>query len=62
MALFKLYEQPPLSSLVSLVTVFLIITFFVTSSDSGSLVIDSLSAGSRDDSPVRHRAFWAITE
>lgn len=62
MALFKLYEQLPLSSLASLVTVFLIITFFVTSSDSGSLVIDSLSAGGRDDSPVWHRAFWAITE
>ncbi|MDY0268528.1 BCCT family transporter [Trichloromonas sp.] len=62
MALFKLYEHLPLTSLISLVTVFLIITFFVTSSDSGSLVIDSLSAGGRDDSPVWHRAFWAITE
>jgi choline/glycine/proline betaine transport protein len=62
LALFKLYERLPFSSLVSLVTVFLIITFFVTSSDSGSLVIDSLSAGGNDDSPVWHRSFWAITE
>ncbi|MGE4518211.1 MAG: BCCT family transporter [Desulfobacteraceae bacterium] len=62
LALFKLYERLPFSSLISLVTVFLIITFFVTSSDSGSLVIDSLSAGGRDDSPVWHRSFWAITE
>ncbi len=62
LALFKLFEALPFSSLVSLVTVLLIITFFVTSSDSGSLVIDSLSAGGRDDSPVWHRSFWAITE
>jgi choline/glycine/proline betaine transport protein len=62
LALFKLYERLPFTSLVSMLTVVLIVTFFVTSSDSGSLVIDSLSAGGRDDSPVWHRAFWAITE
>src|SRR3546814_8186623 len=44
-ALFKLLEQLPLTSIVSFLTVILIITFFVTSSDSASLVIDSLAAG-----------------
>jgi choline/glycine/proline betaine transport protein len=62
LALFKLYEALPFTSVVSVLTVFLIITFFVTSSDSGSLVIDSLSAGGNDDSPVWHRSFWAVTE
>lgn len=61
-ALFKLYERLPLTELVSFLTVILIITFFVTSSDSGSLVIDSLAAGGRTDTPVWQRVFWASTE
>lgn len=61
-ALFKLYEVLPLSSIVSFVTVLLIVTFFVTSSDSGSLVIDSLASGGAPVSPVWQRVFWASTE
>ncbi len=61
-ALFKLYELLPWSSLVSVITVILIITFFVTSSDSGSLVIDSLASGGASHSPVWQRAFWACIE
>ncbi len=58
-ALFKLYEVLPLTSIVSFVTVILIITFFVTSSDSGSLVIDSLASGGASVTPVWQRVFWA---
>ncbi|MEE4251732.1 MAG: BCCT family transporter, partial [Alcanivoracaceae bacterium] len=61
-ALFKLYERLPLTEVVSFVTVILIVTFFVTSSDSGSLVIDSLSSGGSADTPVWQRVFWASTE
>ncbi len=61
-ALFKLYEILPLTSIVSFITVLLIITFFVTSSDSGSLVIDSLASGGALESPVWHRVFWASVE
>lgn len=61
-ALFRLYEQLPLSSIVSFITVILIITFFVTSSDSGSLVIDSLASGGALHTPAWQRAFWAILE
>ena len=61
-ALFRLYEQLPLSSLVSFVTVILIITFFVTSSDSGSLVVDSLASGGAVNPPVWQRIFWATLE
>ncbi len=61
-ALFKLYEILPFSSIVSFITVILIITFFVTSSDSGSLVIDSLASGGAQESPVWHRVFWATSE
>lgn len=61
-ALFRLYEWLPFSSVVSFITVFLIITFFVTSSDSGSLVVDSLASGGSAESPVWQRVFWASTE
>lgn len=61
-ALFKLYEVLPLTSIASFVTVILIITFFVTSSDSGSLVIDSLASGGANITPVWQRVFWASAE
>jgi choline/glycine/proline betaine transport protein len=58
-ALFKLFEQLPLTSLISTLAVILIITFFVTSSDSGSLVVDSLASGGVMQTPVWQRIFWA---
>ncbi|GGE56924.1 MAG TPA: BCCT family transporter [Paenalcaligenes hominis] len=58
-ALFKLFERLPLASIVSFVTVMLIGLFFVTSSDSGSLVIDSLASGGAAYTPVWQRVFWA---
>lgn len=61
-ALFKLFEELPLTNIVSFVTVLLIVTFFVTSSDSGSLVIDSLSSGGVSETPVWQRVFWASSE
>ncbi|MBE7374114.1 BCCT family transporter [Pseudomonas lopnurensis] len=61
-ALFKLFERLPLTSIASFIAVVLIITFFVTSSDSGSLVIDSLAAGGAIRTPVWQRVFWATSE
>lgn len=61
-ALFKLFEQLPWTSFVSFITVILIMTFFVTSSDSGSLVIDSLASGGISKTPVWQRVFWASLE
>lgn len=61
-ALFEFYDRLPMSSFLSVVTVFLIITFFVTSSDSGSLVVDSLASGGALESPVWQRVFWASLE
>lgn len=61
-ALFQLFEVLPWSFFISLLTVFLIITFFVTSSDSGSLVIDSLASGGSTETPVWQRVFWALLE
>ncbi|MEC9282062.1 MAG: BCCT family transporter [Bdellovibrionota bacterium] len=61
-ALFKFLEHFPFSSALSLLAVLLVITFFVSSSDSGSLVIDTLTSGGAEEPPVWQRIFWAVTE
>lgn len=61
-SLYVLLEQFPLSIITSIVGVILVTSFFVTSSDSGSLVVDSLTAGGKLDAPVPQRIFWALTE
>nr|MBF0683526.1 BCCT family transporter [Pseudomonas sp.] len=60
-ALFQLFERLPLSAVTSFIAVLLIATFFVTSADSGALVIDSLAAGGVAQTPVWQRVFWAAT-
>jgi len=61
-ALFVFFQDYPLSMVINIVAVLLIAGFFVTSSDSGSLVIDSLTTGGKIDAPVGQRIFWALTE
>lgn len=61
-ALFQFFEQLPFSTLMASFATLLVVTFFVTSSDSGSLVVDILASGGRDDSPAWQRIFWAIVE
>ena len=61
-ALFDMLEAFPLTGFVSLVGVFLLVSFFVTSSDSGSLVVDHLTSGGKLDSPKPQRVFWAVME
>ena len=60
LALFKMLEQLPLTDIVSTVSVFLIAIFFVTSADSGSLVMDTITAGGKLDAPVQQRVFWCV--
>ncbi len=61
-ALFVLLEQFPMNFVTSLLGIVLVTSFFVTSSDSGSLVIDSITAGGKLDAPVGQRIFWALSE
>ena len=61
-AMFALLEQFPLGVISGLLATLLVITFFVTSSDSGSLVIDHLTSGGKHDVPKTQRIFWAVTE
>ncbi len=61
-ALFTLLERFPLGGVASLVATFVVMSFFVTSSDSGSLVIDIITSGGHPDPPVPQRIFWAVLE
>lgn len=61
-ALFKFFEYFPASTFLSVLGIMLVVTFFVSSSDSGSLVIDTLASGGAQEPPVWQRVFWAITE
>ena len=60
--LFAMLEALPLQQITSFIAIVLVIVFFVTSSDSGSLVIDTITAGGKVDAPVPQRVFWASFE
>ncbi|QEA39522.1 BCCT family transporter [Pistricoccus aurantiacus] len=60
--LFVMLGQLPLSAITSFVGIVLVIVFFITSSDSGSLVIDTITAGGKVNAPKTQRVFWAIIE
>lgn len=59
LALFAFLEHFPFSTLLSMVAVCMVILFFVTSADSGSLVIDMLASGGNTKTPLWQRIFWA---
>jgi choline/glycine/proline betaine transport protein len=60
--LFSLLQGLPLSAVTSILAMVVIAAFFVTSSDSGSLVIDMLASGGNPDPPTIQRVFWALLE
>ncbi|TQS73833.1 BCCT family transporter [Rhodobacteraceae bacterium] len=60
--LFRVLDELPFAQITSVVAIILVIVFFVTSSDSGSLVIDTITAGGKVDAPVAQRVFWATFE
>ena len=62
LSLFAMLESLPLAGITSTLGILLVIVFFVTSSDSGSLVIDTITAGGKVDAPVPQRVFWCTFE
>ncbi|MCC5999301.1 MAG: BCCT family transporter [Pararhodobacter sp.] len=60
--LFQMLTQLPLTMITSVIGITLVVVFFVTSSDSGSLVIDTIAAGGKVNAPVGQRIFWASFE
>ena len=59
-ALFAFLEHFPLGSVISLVAVLMVVVFFVTSADSGALVVDMLASSGKDHSPLWQRIFWSV--
>jgi choline/glycine/proline betaine transport protein len=59
-SLYVLFDTLPLSGIINVLAVALVISFFVTSSDSGSLVLDAFTSGGKLRSPVTQRVFWAV--
>ena len=62
LALFAMFKGLPWATMLSCVAMLLTIIFFVTSSDSGSLIIDIIAAGGKVDAPVAQRVFWCTAE
>lgn len=60
--LFVLLENYPLVIFFSVAAIIAVAVFFVTSSDSGSLVIDIITAGGSTEMPIKQRVFWAVLE
>lgn len=61
-SLFQFLEGLPLGTITSVLAILVIIFFFVTSSDSGSLVIDVLASGGDTETPKVTRIYWAVLE
>ncbi|MFO7953177.1 BCCT family transporter [Thioalkalivibrio sp.] len=62
LALFQMLEHLPFTAITSFLAIALVLVFFITSSDSGSLVIDAITSGGKTDAPQSQRLFWATTE
>ncbi len=62
LAMFQMLSNLPMTQITSFLGIVLVLVFFVTSSDSGSLVVDSITAGGKLDAPIPQRVFWASME
>lgn len=60
--LFQFFQYLPFPAVTSTLAVILVAVFFVTSSDSGSLVIDTIAAGGETETSVIQRVFWCAIE
>nr|WP_209262265.1 BCCT family transporter [Thiorhodococcus minor] len=60
--LFMMLSELPLTEITSFIGIVLVLVFFITSSDSGSLVIDTIAAGGKIDAPKPQRVFWGVIE
>lgn len=61
-AIFRFFEELPGAAVTSTLAVLLVAVFFVTSADSGSLVIDTIASGGADDTPRWQRVYWCSLE
>lgn len=57
-ALFSFLEYLPMTTILSGISLLMVVVFFVTSADSGAMVLNMLCANGRDDTPAPQRVFW----
>jgi len=62
LGLFAMLQNLPLPGITIFLSIVVIATYFVTSSDSASLVVDILTSGGDPNPPVWSRVFWATME
>lgn len=60
LSLFYMLDAYSIGNILSVIAVALIIVFFVTTLDSGSIVIDSMTAGGKLEVPVKQKVVWAV--
>ncbi len=60
LALFAFLEHYPWGDAISMLAIVMVVVFFVTSADSGALVVDMLASGGVDNTPVWQRIFWSL--
>jgi len=61
-ALFQFFSYLPWPAVTSTLAVILVAVFFITSSDSGSLVVDAIAAGGKTETTTLQRVFWCVLE
>ncbi|MCO7567841.1 choline BCCT transporter BetT [Pseudomonas sp. S 311-6] len=61
LALFAFLEHFPFAGAISTLAIVMVLVFFVTSADSGAMVVDMLASGGQEHTPVRQRIFWAAS-
>jgi choline/glycine/proline betaine transport protein len=59
-ALFVFLENFPFTVVLSSISVLMIVIFFVTSCDSGAMVVDMLCSHGKNDTPLWQRVYWAV--
>jgi choline/glycine/proline betaine transport protein len=57
-ALFQFLTYFPYAQVLSGLAVMMVFVFFITSADSGAMVLNMLSSYGRDDTPAMRRVFW----
>jgi BCCT family betaine/carnitine transporter len=60
LSLFYMLDAYPIGNILSLIAVALIVVFFVTTLDSGSIVVDSMTAGGKLELPIKQKVVWAV--
>ncbi|MDO6575492.1 BCCT family transporter, partial [Staphylococcus pasteuri_A] len=60
LSLFYMLDAYPMGNMLSIIAIALIIVFFVTTLDSGSIVVDSMTAGGKLELPIIQKVFWAV--